>query len=214
MQMYSVEENVFKIEAIASLQRRDGKFFTEALLAYLFTMIKIFSRFLFIGLVCTAAACNMATPEEYFDQAVLNTNMLSGFANEGFYRELEQPSVKLNETTGKTEPMKRSELVADKIAWAEQSLKKIKALHPTDETKDMLQTSTALFEYVLPAYKNDYTQLSKLYDDNAPKSQIDAKAEAIYNKYYAGFEEQYKKLISLGKPYAAAHNIKVEWGGL
>lgn len=177
-------------------------------------MKKIIVRFLLIVFVGCITGCNTATPEEYFDQAVLNTNMLTGFGTEGLYRELDQPGVKLNEKTGKTEPMKRSELIGDKIAWAEESLKKIKALHPTDETKDMLQTSTALFEYVLPVYKTDYTQLARLYDDGAAKPQIEAKSQDIYNKYYPKFEKQYQKLMAVGKPYAAKHNIKVEWGGM
>lgn len=173
-----------------------------------------FLRSLFSVFFFVLFSCQSATPEKYFDVTVLNTNMLTGFGTEGLYRELEQPSVKLNQATGKTESMKRSEVIADKIAWAEESLKKIKALHPTDETKDMLQTSTALYEYVMPVYKTDYTQLAKLYDDGAPKIQIEAKAKEIYEKHYPHFEEQYQKLIALGKPYAAKHNIKVEWGGM
>lgn len=40
--------------------------------------------------------CNSVTPEKCFDIAVLNSNMLVGFANEGQIRELESPSVKMS----------------------------------------------------------------------------------------------------------------------
>jgi hypothetical protein len=157
-------------------------------------------------------ACNTTTPENYFDIAVLNCNMMHGFAGEALQRELDEPSVKLVEgTKDQTAPMKRKEIIDSKINFIEPNLKKIKKLKETDDNKNMLQASVALYEYVLPVYKNEYQQLAKLYDDGASKEQIQLLVQTIYDKYYAGFEALFNKLIAVAKPYAEEHNIKVNW---
>ncbi len=158
------------------------------------------------------SSCNTATPENYFDQAVLNTNMLIGFARNGFERQLEQPSVKLVEgTKDQTAPMKRKEVVDNQIHFVDERFTKIKNLKETDDTRDMLKASIAVYEYVVPVYKNEYAQLAKLYDENAPKEQIASFAKNINDKYAAGFEERLNTLINIAKPYAARHNINVKW---
>ena len=158
-------------------------------------------------------ACNMATPENYFDQAVLNCNMMMGFAGEGLQRQLEQPTVKLVEgSKDQTAPMKRKEVIEDKIIFLDQAYAKIKNFKETDDTKDMLRASVALYDYVLPVYKTEYLQLAKLYDEGASKEQIALFSKNISDKYFAGFEARFNKLTDAGKPYAAKHNIKVNWG--
>lgn len=168
---------------------------------------------LFLLLSCSVFfACNTATPENYFDEAVLNSNMLVGFANNGLSRELESPSVKLKEgTTDQTVPMPRKEVIGNKITYIESSFEKVKKLKETDDTKDIVQASVALYEYVLPVYKNEYLQLAKLYDDNASPETIQSFTQSIHDKHASKFEELYNKLIEDGKVYAAKHNIKVNW---
>jgi len=158
------------------------------------------------------AACNTAGPEKYFDEAVLNCNMMMGFAGDGLQRQLEQPSVKLVEgTKDQTAPMKRIEEIDDKINYLDECFIKIKQLKETEDTKTMLQASVALYEYVLPVYKTEYIQLAKLYDEAAPREQIEALAKTIHDKYFAGFEERFNILTNTGKPYAERHHIKVNW---
>jgi hypothetical protein len=157
-------------------------------------------------------SCNTATPENYFDIAVLNSNMITGFANEGLQRELDNPTVKLVEgTKDQTAPMKRKEIIDDKIHFIEPNLEKIKQLKQTDDTKDMLQASLALYEYVLPVYKNEYQQLARLYDEGAPREQIQSLEQSISNKYFPKFQELFNNLVAVGKTYAEKHNIKVNW---
>ena len=157
-------------------------------------------------------ACNTTTPENYFDIAVLNCNMMHGFASEGLQRELDNPSVKLVEgTKDQTAPMKRKEIIEDKIRFMEPNLEKIKHLKQTEDTKDMLQASLALYEFVLPVYKNEYLQLAKLYDEGASNEQIRSLQQSIQNKYYAGFAERFDKLTAVAKPYAERHHIQVNW---
>mgnify|MGYP003399843446 CR=1 FL=1 len=78
---------------------------------------------------CLFTACNTATPEDYFDIAVLNSNMVHGFANSADQRELESPSVKMVDgSKDKFEPMKRKEVVDSKIQFIEESFEKVKDL--------------------------------------------------------------------------------------
>ncbi|GAB2807689.1 hypothetical protein [Ferruginibacter profundus] len=161
---------------------------------------------------CFFTACNTATPEKYFDQAVLNSNMLSGFASEGQLRQMESPSAKMDDK-GQVVAAKRTEELNAKIQYIEESYKKIKALEETEDAKDILQSSKALYNLVLPVYKNEYTQLATAYDNGAAKEQVIVQAKNIHEKYFAQYEVLYNKLIAAGKLYAAKHNIKVNWAG-
>lgn len=156
-------------------------------------------------------SCNTATPEKYFNTAVLNTNLLSGFADNGMMRQLESPSVKLEEKSGETTPMKNSEVIKDKIKSVEETLTEVKDLKVTEETKDMLQASISLYQFVLPVYKNEYLQIAESLDKKESAEKIDSEANAIHEKYFAKYNELYKKLISFGKVYAEKNNIKVNW---
>jgi len=111
--------------------------------------------------------CNSVTPEKCFDIAVLNSNMLVGFANEGQIRELESPSVKMSENGNGTVAMSRSDVVQAKVDFVETNLKKLKGLKETEDQKEMVQASLALHEYILPVYKTEYQQLAKLYDEGS-----------------------------------------------
>lgn len=156
-------------------------------------------------------ACSTA-PEKYFNIAVLNCNMMHGFATNGLQRELESPSAEMvNGDPNKTAPVKRSSIIEDKIRFAEENLQKIKALKSTDETRDMLNASIALHEYILPVYKNEYSQLAKLYDDGAATEQINVLSESIRQKYYPGFIKLFDDLTRSGKAYADKNQIKVNW---
>lgn len=157
------------------------------------------------------SACSPVTPEKYFDVAVLNSNFLMGFANDGQLRELESPSMKMSKKNGEPEAMKRSEVISMKIQFVETNLNKLKDLDETADAKDILEASRALYEHVLPVYKTEYKELASLYDDGASKEQIQKQARLIHDKFYPHYEELYERLITLGKSYAAKHDIKVNW---
>ena len=79
-------------------------------------MQKTIRHLLIVSSFCLLASCDTATPEKYFDLAVLNCNLMHGFAGPGLQRELEHPSVKLtNAATGESAPMKRKEVIDGKI---------------------------------------------------------------------------------------------------
>lgn len=158
----------------------------------------------------TLLGCSSTTPQEYFGQAALNCNLLYGFAGYELKRDLANPSEKLvNEKTLATAPMKRAEVVKTKLEFVEANFAKLKSLSVTDDTKEMLNAATVLYEYVLPVYKNEYNQLAALYDGGAAADKIEAMEKSINQKYEARFLELYNAVWAAGKVYATRHGIKV-----
>lgn len=166
-------------------------------------------------LVCAVfSACSNPPPDKYFQIAVLNTNLLVGFADDGHLRELESTSVKLSEDNIEI-AMKRSEIVDFKITSIEETFEKLKELKSTDDpvTDDMLKASKELYDFVIPVYKNEYKELAELYDNSAGSEQTEAYSKSIHEKYFPEYKQLYDNLIRTGKLFADRNNIKVNWGG-
>lgn len=167
---------------------------------------------LLAAISCLVASCEFATPDDYFGRAVLNLNFFRDFAGKRMDGELKQPSMKLSEGAGsEIVQMTRKEVVADKIAFAETSYEKVKKLKRSDDTRAMLQASKAVYEYILPVYRNEYQELARLYDSKAPQAEIDTLSQSIREKYAAGYQERMEALVSAAKPFAERHHLKVSW---
>jgi hypothetical protein len=173
------------------------------------------SVFIALALCLLLSSCNNASPENYFDEAVLNVNLITPFGGQAALQYLAHPSVKLVPgTKDQTTPMTRKEIIEDQIQRVEGNLTKIRALPDSEEARDMVQTSIKLHEFVLPVYKTEYRDLAKLYDDDRSQQERVSKAQEIDTKYLAGYQALFHRLVELGKAYAAKHNIKVQWNGL
>jgi len=158
------------------------------------------SAFIALALGSLLSSCNNATPENYFDEAVLNVNLITPFGGQAALYSLAHPSVKLVPgTKDQTTPMTRKEIVDDQIQRVEGNLTKIKALPDSEETRDMVQTSMKLHEFVLPVYRTEYRELAKLYDENGSQQERVAKAREIDTKYSAGYQALFNRLVELGK---------------
>jgi hypothetical protein len=71
-------------------------------------------RFALIALAVGSllSSCNNATPENYFDEAVLNVNLITPFGGQAALQSLSQPTVKLVPgPKDQTTPMTRKEIV-------------------------------------------------------------------------------------------------------
>jgi hypothetical protein len=125
--------------------------------------------------------CNKPSPEKAFGIAILNSNMLVDFSNGGLERELESPSVKMGKTKDEYFPVKRKEIIETKIGFVEENYEKLKDFSQTDDTKEIIQNSMELHEFILPVYKNEYMQLAKLYDEDASKEKINQQKQTIHD---------------------------------
>ncbi len=175
-------------------------------------MQKIILAILFIVCAGSLVSCNTDNPEKTFGLAILNTNLMHGFAGRALEMELESPSVKLVAgTKDKVVPMKRAELINIKIQSLEANYSKLKNLTENEDNREVLKASRALYDYVLPVYKKEYMELARLYDEESPKETIEAYTRSIEEKYYPGFYDLHEKLTAAGKPYAEKHGINVNW---
>ncbi len=148
-------------------------------------------------------SCSSTTPETYFNTAVLNTNMFAGFGSNGILRQM---------GSGEADKTYNKKQMDVKIKFIEENFEKVKDLKQTDDTKEMINASLALYEYILPVYKTEYVKLAELFDSGAAEAEIQSFNKSIQDKYYNGFKELYDNLIRIGKMYAEKHNIKVNWG--
>jgi hypothetical protein len=160
---------------------------------------------------CLLTACNNASPEKTFSIASLNCNSLYGFASTyELNRDLATPQEKLmDEKTMKMALVTRAEMVKDKLARVEENYEKVKSLGSSDDSKEMINASLALYEFVIPVYKKEYAELAALYDGNAAPDKIEAASKNITDKYAVEFEERYNNVVKTGKAYAEKHGIDV-----
>ena len=157
-------------------------------------------------------ACTDSSPENTFNTAVLSCNMIHDFASNGFLRQLESPSVQMvGGDPNNTAPMKRKEVIEKKIQQISDYHSKVKKLKETDDSKEVIGASRALYDYVLPVYEKEYRELARLYDEGAAKESIATFAQGIQDKYYPGFANLFDKVTTAGKLYAKKHNINVQW---
>lgn len=106
-------------------------------------------------------------------------------------------------------PVTRMEVVKEKLARVEENFQKVKDLGSNEEAADMLKAAATLYEFVIPVYKNEYTQLAALYDANAPAEKIAAAEKNITDTYAARFEELYNNVVKTGTAYAEKNGIEV-----
>lgn len=168
-------------------------------------------KLLILAAMVVLPACSNPTPENYFDTAVLNTNIINDFGSDALTKMLIAQNVKYNGTLPNG-PNAATKMIDGKVQYIEKTLVKVKDLKETDETKVMLKTSAALFEYVLPVYKNEYKALAKMSDDGGTQEDVLSLGKEIDEKYGERFDSLFDVLTGEGKKYAAAHDIKVNWG--
>ncbi|RZJ58332.1 MAG: hypothetical protein EOO45_26815 [Flavobacterium sp.] len=151
-----------------------------------------------------------ATPEKYFDVAVLNSNMLVGFANKSLSREMEMPTARMS-ADGEILAMSRKAVIEDKIVFSKKVLSDIKGLPNSSDAVDITTSALKLYEFVIPVYEGEYMKLAEMYDSSAAAEEIRSFDDRLKDKYSGPFQLLYNDLIGKGKLYAARHKIKVNW---
>ncbi|MFD2582286.1 hypothetical protein ACFSR6_07295 [Pedobacter vanadiisoli] len=159
-------------------------------------------------MVFTITACKFSinTPEEYFDQAALNTNDISRFGT--YYFQGYQKYLKVVSGPGKVTGCE--EYLKNSINRAEKNLEKVKKLEPTPSAKPMLDASITLYNYVLTSYKNEHLKIAKMIDNHEPEQEINKALTELDTSQYDAFIEKYNTLWKLAETYAKDNKIEVK----
>lgn len=175
-----------------------------------------FTHLLFLTtLVCTLLlSCNRPSPDQFFQTTVLNTNILNEFGSERFTKSLMDETIEFPDMpSSKKNGDEAQQVVEVKIAYLEQTIKKIEDSTPPDEDGEVLKEKALdLFKFVLPVYQKEYLGLAAMCDKKQPESEIVQASENIIQAYAPAFEDKYVALIELGQQYAEKHDINASFG--
>jgi hypothetical protein len=157
------------------------------------------------------SSCGSNSPVQYFNTAALSCNLIAGFGSRDIDQYLTyKPSV-YNPQTKKADTISFKENIQKYfLENVEANYKKVKALKETDETRPMIESSLALYEYVLPKYKNEFMSIAQMKDENKPKSEIDNAIAEFVNKYGEEFSKKYSAFLDIALAYAKKNNIDVK----
>jgi len=174
--------------------------------------LSILSAAAIITLSLTFQSCS-EDADKFFGVAVLNTNMITDFGTPILAKHINDTTIEFADIpSSKNKGDEAVQLVTRDIQFMEKSLADIKALSESnDSRKEIKAQSIALYEYVLPVYKNEYTAYAKLCDTKAPQAQKDEIIKSIAQKYNAEFEKRYGQLLENGKAFADKNGLKVDW---
>lgn len=159
-------------------------------------------------------SCQSASPGEFFDQAVLNSNLIHDFEPRHFGKSLEQYTVVYpNHPENNPKGDEAQQVVNNKILSIEAALKKIKDLNAgDDDQKAIKENAIALFETALPVYKNEYMQYAKLCDAKSTSPGKEALLAKVEKDDLPKVDALMGSLYEKGKAYAEKHDINVKWG--
>lgn len=165
---------------------------------------------LFFGIV----SCQSVSPEQFFEQVVLNTNYVADFAPGIFGKELEAQTVEYPDVpASKKHGDEAQKIVETKIISIERALGKIRELKAEDEEmRSMKDNSIELLETVLPVYKKEYMEYARLCDAKGSSAQKEILLQTVEKTYLPKVEELMENVYRKGKNYADKHQINVQWG--
>jgi hypothetical protein len=151
--------------------------------------------------------------ERFFGTAILNTNTISDFATPTLAKHINDETTEFPDIpSSKKKGDEAVKLVQNNILYMEKSLSDIKSMNANSEDRKVIkEKSIALYEFVIPVYKNEYTNYAKLCDTKADQAKKDELANAIEQKYSAKFEKMYTELMEIGKVFAAENKLDVSW---
>jgi len=159
-----------------------------------------------------STSCNNVSPEQTFDLAVLNSNLLSRFGSKEISTKLQSEAQVYDESQKKMIPSSYQEAFKYDISNLEIQLKKISEITEDDDNKEMLQASKDLFSYVITKQKEGYLPIAKMKDEKASPEQIEKAIADFDASTQTEADAKFNKLMAAGKAYAEKHNIDAKFG--
>lgn len=165
------------------------------------------------ALLLCLVSCQSTSPEKFFDQTILNTNLISQFEPSYFGKMLEKYTVEYpNVPSSKKKGDEAQQVVNTKIRSIEHALQKVKVLDANDEERKLIkQNSIELFEAALAVYKNEYMQYAKLCDEKSTSPEKQVLLKKVEETDLPKIEMLMGSLYEKGKAFADKHKINVKW---
>ncbi len=176
-------------------------------------MVKKIQSLCFASILLLLVSCQSTTPEKFFDQAILNTNMVNKLEPNYFGKMLEKHTVEYpDKPSSKKKGNEAQHLVETTILHIENALEKVKALDANDEERKLIkENSIELFEAALSVYKNEYLAYAKLCDQKSTSPEKQKLLKKVEESDLPKIEKLMDSLYEKGKVFAAKHNINVNW---
>lgn len=168
---------------------------------------------LFMGLIFLS--CEQTAPRKYVERTVLNTNLVSGRYTPSYFNEVrelkKQGRIKVFKD-GKMEKGTAVEYVMQNtIDPVDESIKKVKGLKKTEDTRDLIAASLDVFRYGRKIFENEYVSIAKMLDENRPQEEIDSAIQKIFETHDREMEKKLRYLDELAIPYAKKHNVPLNF---
>ena len=174
--------------------------------------LKILSLFL---VVIILHSCTVDKPQSYFGKTTLNVNKYATFGAQDLLDMIES-----QKHTGLYAEINGEFILSDnleahiktyKLVGIEKDIEAVKNLSPTEDTKEMINASLAVFNFIKSKYETDYLKITKMVNEK-----IDI---TIINKAIREFEEKNKPILNkkietlynIALPYAKANGIEVSF---
>jgi len=171
--------------------------------------------FFLVFIAITIQSCSNDTPESYFGKTTLNVNKYSSLGAIDFQRMAESHDqnglyAKVNDDFVPSDSFE-AHIKTYKVFNIETDIEKIKKLKPTEETKEMINASLEVFNFVKSKYKTDYIKIAKLIDDKVDKEKVDIAIQNFEEQNLGEFDKKLKILYDIAMPYAKKNGMKVEF---
>jgi hypothetical protein len=169
---------------------------------------------LIISLFLLLQSCS-DTPESVFGKTVLNANTIKGFGSEQFKGMIvgKKMNTMYGKVSDKYEPVDSYELHIKSmlILQYEKYIIDVKSLKSTSDTKELIEKSLNLFNFVKEKYETDYITIAKLLDNNPTESQIDEALKNFDEKNLPKLNQLHQELLEIAVPYAKRNNIEINF---
>ncbi len=176
--------------------------------------IKMKTKFtLTIGVFLILQSCSFYTPEDYFDRTTFNINQfqLLGKVDIDQIKMAKENNSMHSIIDGK--PVITDDCVQFLKTWKllsiENDIAKIKELKPTNDTKEMINRSLDLFNFVKERYETDYVEMAKLLNEKANDSIVNNAIAKFEKEQLPIVDAKIQNLLEVALPYAKNNNIPV-----
>lgn len=160
-------------------------------------------------------SCQKETPQRVVEKTVLKANLLAVNYGIGYFEQLKE--LQKNEylkyyDDGEEYAATYSQyLHRVTIPDLERSLRDIQKLEVNEDSKELISTSIALFEYCIDFYKKDYAEIAYMYDEGKTQQEINQLFKEFKAKSLEEFKEKNLELDEAAKKYAEKKGVNLKF---